>query len=392
MTNHASPSDAGRVLGWDLLRGFCAFAVLAYHLLMWQGLAEVHTFGTYGVYIFFVLSGASLAYAYRDAVEEKRFAMRHFLLTRYARLAPLYLVLMFAVLPWKVAQGGWSSDLVAKVLSNLALAHGFYNPAANSMLIGGWSLGIEAIFYLLFPLLIAVARTRAAVFLFTLAVLIQFAWIATVFRAPGGYDANFLLYHQAPAFVAYFVGGVLLGLHRRRHPQPTLPARTGVLLILGAFGLLALLNTPNAGDQLVGARGLLLFSLCFVLVWLSGAVALKSKAARRTAEVLGDATYGVYLIHPVVFYGLAFAVLPRLGLPQPSEWATSAQLLLVVFVAGASFLLALASEQHFERRVRQKVRMWLSRRPGFAAGRVGIEYATLGSAPLASGAIERQDS
>ncbi|MEY2801078.1 MAG: hypothetical protein RL513_662, partial [Pseudomonadota bacterium] len=46
-----------RVLGWDILRGLCAMSVMVYHLLYWQDLATVSTLGTYGVYLFFILSG-----------------------------------------------------------------------------------------------------------------------------------------------------------------------------------------------------------------------------------------------------------------------------------------------------------------------------------------------
>ncbi|RYY87902.1 MAG: acyltransferase, partial [Comamonadaceae bacterium] len=47
-----------RVLGWDLLRGLSAVAVATYHLLSWQQVAAIHAWGSYGVYLFFVLSGA----------------------------------------------------------------------------------------------------------------------------------------------------------------------------------------------------------------------------------------------------------------------------------------------------------------------------------------------
>ena len=89
-----------RVLGWDLLRGLCALVVALYHLLLWQDVAALHSFGSYGVYLFFLLSGASLAYTYADRFEQGRFAFREFLWVRYMRLAPLYLALMAAVLPW----------------------------------------------------------------------------------------------------------------------------------------------------------------------------------------------------------------------------------------------------------------------------------------------------
>src|SRR4051794_32821994 len=56
--------NGGRVLGWDLLRGLCALTVATYHMLLWLDIAELPALGTYGVYLFFVLSGASLAYNY----------------------------------------------------------------------------------------------------------------------------------------------------------------------------------------------------------------------------------------------------------------------------------------------------------------------------------------
>ena len=90
-----------RVLGWDLLRGLCALAVGVYHLSMWLEVGHFYAFGSYGVYIFFVLSGASLMYTYGGHLEERSFKFKKFLLFRYFRLAPLYILLMLLVLPWK---------------------------------------------------------------------------------------------------------------------------------------------------------------------------------------------------------------------------------------------------------------------------------------------------
>jgi peptidoglycan/LPS O-acetylase OafA/YrhL len=86
-----------RVLGWDLLRGLCALAVMAYHLMGWLGLGEWTPLGFYGVYFFFVLSGASLAYVYSDAALGTPRAVAAFLAARWLRLAPLYLALLVTV-------------------------------------------------------------------------------------------------------------------------------------------------------------------------------------------------------------------------------------------------------------------------------------------------------
>jgi peptidoglycan/LPS O-acetylase OafA/YrhL len=337
-----------------VLRGLSALAVAVYHLLMWQDIAALNTFGRYGVYLFFVLSGASLAYTYAGRFEQGRFSMAQFLWVRYFRLAPLYITLMLVVLPWKLLKEGMTGALLTKVGLNAFFLFGFFNPSINASLVGGWSLGIEAIFYLLFPLVLATASSRAktGIAAFVMVVLVQVVWISWVFDLPGGYAANEVVYHQVPAFAAYFMGGCLLGLARRAHPVSRAHAALAWVGTVGGFAAMLLLNTPHQGDELVGWRGATLFMLCFVMAWLAGHLDLRGRNAQRLAAHLGDSTYGVYLIHPVVFFGLSFVLFPRTGLAPPQQWALGGQLALAIAVMLASFALAIVSERHFERPLR----------------------------------------
>ena len=75
-----------RVAGFDLLRGICALAVAAYHVLSWKDEAQFYTWGTYGVYIFFALSGASMVVAYGSKFSRGYPASR-FLVLRLVRLS-----------------------------------------------------------------------------------------------------------------------------------------------------------------------------------------------------------------------------------------------------------------------------------------------------------------
>ena len=344
---------SSRVLGWDVLRGLSALAVAVYHLLLWQDVATLHSFGSYGVYLFFVLSGASLAYTYAERFEQGRFSMPRFLWVRYMRLAPLYVTLMVVVLPWKLLNEGMTGALLAKLSLNASFLFGFYNPVANSILVGGWSLGIEAVFYLLFPLLLATVSRRLAIATFGLLILVQAAWIARVFELPGAYAGNFVFYHQVPAFAAYFMGGCLLGLARRAGRVPRLPAPALLAGVAGGFLVLLLLNPQPQGDELSGWRGAVLFTLCFVLVWFAGGLHLRQRNAQRLAAHLGDSTYGMYLMHPVVFFGLSFVVIPRLGLAPPQDWSLSARLLLGFAIVVVTLALAILSERYFERPLRE---------------------------------------
>ena len=200
-----------RVLGWDLLRGLSAVAVACYHLLLWLDVAALHAFGSYGVYLFFVLSGASLAFTYGGRIagdeEAHDFSFSSFLWVRYLRLAPLYLALMAVVLPWKLLKEGMSSDLVLTYALNATLLFGFYKPSTHAVLVGGWSLGIEVIYYLLFPLFMMCFRWRGLAWgVFGVLLAIQVVWIAATVGQASGYAQNAQAYHQAPAFAAYFMG------------------------------------------------------------------------------------------------------------------------------------------------------------------------------------------
>ena len=347
----------GRVLGWDLLRGLCALAVASYHLLYWQDLASLHTLGSYGVYLFFVLSGASLAYNYTGRLSGRR-DIAVFLATRWLRLAPLHIVLcLLFVLFLSAHKGQWVDRLPLRLSLNASFAFGLVDPTVWALLVGGWSLGIEFVYYLAFPLVLAVlprAGWCAAVAL-SLA-LVQWAWIYGTVGSAEGYEATAVAYHQVPAFAAYFFGGCVIG-HWRRSRFLAWPALGGMVAWLLMAVLLLLLNPARAGDELLGPRGALLFAACFAVVHASGQVAVGPRLA-PLARWLGDITYGCYLLHPLFFFGLAWFILPAFGIadltqaPLAGRWAMGAAVLAL------SCSTATASERWFE----APLRRWGKRR------------------------------
>lgn len=341
-----------RILGWDLLRGLCALAVGGYHLVMWLDLGYFHSFGSYGVYLFFVLSGASLMYTYGGHLEERSFDFKKFLLLRYFRLAPLYILLMLLVLPWKIFKEGATLALLKKFLLNIFFVFGFFDPVASSMLVGGWSLGIEVIYYLLFPLVgFLVIRGKWFFWVFSFLIIFQMWWVTSIIGSQGGYQENIVALHQPQAFAAYFFGGCFIGYLRRKEITPLLSNKMVVALVAGGFFAIAAINPADAGDELLGARGVVGLSMCFLLVWLIGGLRLEKRFA-KAAEFFGDATYGLYLIHPVVFFGMAWLILPRLGWGDPFSWSQNSRWGLVLLVLALAVILALLSEKFFEKPIR----------------------------------------
>ncbi len=166
-----------RVDGIDILRGVAIFFVLMNHVNMRLVLAKlpytaglpeqlVSTLvwkGQYGVQMFFALSGFLITTtALRRWGSLARVQVRDFYLLRFARIAPLLLLLLavlsalhfahwshFVVTP---KTGGLGRALLAALTFhiNLLEANRGYLPANWDIL---WSLSVEEMFYLAFPLL-----------------------------------------------------------------------------------------------------------------------------------------------------------------------------------------------------------------------------------------------
>lgn len=349
----ASPD---RVLGWDLLRGCCAYGVAAYHLLTWQKVADIHSVGFYAVYLFFVLSGASLALNYYPKFAS-RFTLAdfgNFLFVRYMRLLPLFAILVFLSLPWKIKTQGLTSELLLKLTSNLSFLFGFGTPLTNSMIVGGWSLGIEFVFYLLFPIfLIPLAWGKGRILIIWVALLaLQFVWIAATVGSDATKLSNLASYHQVPAFAAYFFGGCVIGfLHLQPDKKIEIGSVPGVLGMLFAGALIVALNTDNPATVLFSWRATLLVALCFATVWWCSRIVLVGKLAKASL-LLGNVTYGVYLIHPFLYFGVAFVLAPRMtGINATSGFGLTS-LAIGIGVLVLTTLLAYASERWLEKPVR----------------------------------------
>jgi len=293
-------SPSLRLPGLDLTRGLCAILVCIYHVLTWTGGPRLYTVGTYCVYVFFVVSGASLYLGYaercRTAID-----IRNFYARRYMRLAPLYI----AVIVLGLALGAIFSaprPEAWKILANASLLFGLTGAGNTSIVTGGWSIGIEVIFYLLFPLLLLVMRTRLALLATLAALAVQLGYVNQVLGPAASLHEARLAYTQPLSFIFYFVAGMLLGklLRGAARPAALKPAALYWLPMLAGLAAIALWQSPDARSALIGPAGLLL-SLIAVAVAASGALIRLQGVPLKLALFVGNTSYGVYLLHPLIY-------------------------------------------------------------------------------------------
>jgi len=325
-----------RLDGIDLLRGLAIFFVLMNHVNMrllaakvpyTEGLPQqfVHSLiwnGEFGVQIFFAISGFLItSTALRRWGEPSKVRVRDFYVLRFARIAPLLLALL-AVLSVLHAThvhnfvvsaktGGLGQALFAALTLhvNFLEARRGYLPGSWDIL---WSLSVEEMFYLFFPLACRLlGRGKLlAVALCAFAVVGPFARTTLAHGNPvlqeysylGGMDAIAL-----GCLTALFLARQRLG----RRVLWTVGSTGGVLMIF------ILCFSIRANQWGLGRSGLSMSILAIGTCMVIAAFAQsqwRSPGLMAPLRLMGQRSYEVYLTHMFVVFGLS-AVFVELGKP-----------------------------------------------------------------------------
>jgi peptidoglycan/LPS O-acetylase OafA/YrhL len=325
----------------DTLRAVGAVAVLTTHVAFYSGDYARHgTLGSVlarldvGVAIFFVLSGFLLARPHlaRATLGLARPAVGRYYIKRLLRIYPVYavaVVLAMLLLPGNDGLGG--RDWVV----TLGMANTFVDPLPPGGLTQMWSLGVEATFYLVLPLLMVAATNGRQLRVRRVAtVLLAMTAVAVWWHLDGAARAGRLTeappLQWLPAYLIWFAVGIGLALlhvlhatgRRSRFVVSVLAAgrQPGACWTVAAALLLAA-ATPAAGPTVLVAASPgesltknLLYAGIAGLVVLTGVAAVPG---RRFAKILGQPllrrmgliSYSLFCLHLLILDLLA----PALG-------------------------------------------------------------------------------
>lgn len=290
----------------DALRGVCAIFIMVYHYLSWNGV-ELFQIGTFGVYIFFILSGFSMWYVYADS-EITAQSLRAFYVSRFARIFPLYLLVN-----WKFVHHGLNPTYFKTFILNITFLFGLSSPGLTSGVTGGWSIGIEWVFYLAFPLLWVFLRSlKAMLILLVFSLIINQTYVASLFPK-ASFGELWIDYSQFPVFIVYFIAGIAgANLYQKfyHHRPQGLSAFQQWLAVTGIIVCMVLVfayPSEDIKDYLWGWHFLLLIFASSLAVFLCALVQDLSPFAIRVCKFLGDISFSTYLTHYLVYkYGLPF--------------------------------------------------------------------------------------
>lgn len=334
---------ADRRLGCvDGLRGYLALAVLAHHLIVWHQLVFAGTgwraptvnafsqFGIGAVALFFMVTG--FVFYPRVVTGWRANDWRAILIGRVFRIVPLIAVTVAVVLLLLVLRTGrlpGPRDLAAAAV----WVSGWGQPAllgdADAKYLNAgvlWSLWYEWVFYLLILPLAAIARDLVRGRLPGWSVPLAFLALGFAARAvPLPRDLGTYLPLFAIGMLAFEVQAIPA---IRRHLAGPLAAAMAVAALAVA--------AVTAPDPLHGPQ-LALFALFFVTIACGNP--LFGLLSRPGSLVLGECSYGIYLVH-----GIVLAVLFTEGRPLVLALGEDGALALVI---PAAMLVALITAGTF---------------------------------------------
>ncbi|HTJ28953.1 MAG TPA: acyltransferase [Acidobacteriaceae bacterium] len=298
-------------------RFFAALYVVIYHTrwgFNFQSLfGRIIELGYIAPYFFFLLSGYILAVVYLK--KQARVPARRFFVSRFARIYPLFYLTMLMDLPFaliaRVAKYGFTVAAIrtASLLGLSTIMLQMCLPTLTIINGASWSLSIEAAFYLSFPLIgpllwkLTGRRALSASFLLYLGAI---AIECLTIKLFGDARTNVSGYHLLQ-FEAVFACGILLARWESASEVSKSPAVISdslawvvVILSMIAFGVCVWLYEPLNFSRLNVAY--LLVPVYMSVTW----VLAKSKIlpvrllGHPWLVVLGEASYGLYLIHTPV--------------------------------------------------------------------------------------------
>lgn len=296
-----------RVDSIDHLRGILAVTIMVYHYTAWSfpnwmnpgGLLSV--LGYYGVSAFFIISGMSLAIAYRNRISTGS-DVSSFYIKRLCRIAPLYWLAISAAISMALLveffRGVPAPFTWLDVIANYTLTFSF--GYSKALTVGGWSIGNEIFFYLLFPCLywLICKSLRWALVVLGVSALLLVFWAFWVVTSAGDELEAWSYYISNFNQLFFFVAGVVIG----RHLRAGFVSREFCYAALAIALVSMSLASVGARSELVeGWHRIYLSCATLLLVFAVYQINWQSSSfIGRVLAFLGLISYSLYLLHPLV--------------------------------------------------------------------------------------------
>jgi peptidoglycan/LPS O-acetylase OafA/YrhL len=314
---------AGRIAALDAGRTLAVIGVIAVHLAPWMVASPVWldtlaNLGQYGVQCFFVISAITISASLQLDAQRlcgTREVLRNFYVRRFARIAPLYYLAIIGytavdhVLRLMHGHIQMPHDF-SDVIFNVIFIHAWVPSAIDSVVPGGWSIGVEMFFYLIAPALVFICRTTRGL----IAVSILTALFAVSCWYVGACDGgpacavvnNEFFYFWPPMQLPCFIVGLWTWHLAKDYltGAKVLPLRACGWLVAGGLVMVAALFLAGTGRGMAHA-----VAPTFAAAAAAALMLVSTRIASRTLQapalvMLGRYSFGIYVWHFIAILGV----------------------------------------------------------------------------------------
>lgn len=291
-------SHKNRLFSLDFIRVFSVALVVFFHFGMFVNQYGIYWcpfpvqagsvyYGSIGVSLFFILSGATLTYS----GHQKAFSLRRYYKKRFLTLFPSFYLAYAAAFLYLFYRSGVITPQAPKwtfLFTLLGLDGHLTRLVPNYYLVGEWFLGTIILLYLFYPLLAwAMKRWKTKALA---AIGICYVALVYVYRFEGiPVEWNAAVRIPEMAFGIYFMNRYL------EHKAPATPSLFSALCALAVFLLALLFPVPGYMIYNITAAGISAFLLLFYLGTL-----LHSRRLSMMVSWVSRYSYGIFLCHHIM--------------------------------------------------------------------------------------------
>lgn len=284
----------------DALRGFAIILVIISH----SSQCGINNYGyllttlfnkaEYGVQLFYIASAFTIFLSYTNRINKEISPAKNFFIRRFFRIAPMYYIAIAFYL-WQT--NSWIFNVpfsCPMILSQIFFVHGFHPIWMNSIVPGGWSVGLEMMFYALIPVLFYFIKDlNSAIVFFILSIILQFTLNSILIQSPPINDINVwarFLYCYLPNQLPVFALGIIL-FHFIKKETGSLIIKPFIIL------LLSILILVHFYFDIMLISNFIFITIGFVSFAYYLSKEEKSILINPIITYIGKISYSMYLVH-----------------------------------------------------------------------------------------------
>jgi peptidoglycan/LPS O-acetylase OafA/YrhL len=299
--------------GIHALRAVAALSVAVFHL---QHLAKISpprmlsVIGTHfglGVQLFFVLSAFSLGFSTSPTMCRPTW-LRDYLIKRFFRIAPLFYFMLLAYVGLFLIKR-WPLPDASTWLLNVMFVYNFIPGRSEGIVWASWTIGVEMPFYLVFPVLLSISNRLAVQVLLLIGGILASVNARALIEGAGPALGNYsfaAFVSSVGVFAAGLMSYQLFSRSKARISSGRWTPRV-VQGICAAFALLCLLVIISPfGVWMVraGRPDIMAWGVLFGTLALWQGLFPGRWFASRGLQWVGERSYSVYLLHPLLIFEL----------------------------------------------------------------------------------------